>query len=428
MRVSIYFLISLFFFSLNQLQAQDVEVKMKKYPATESYSLGGRGLLVYGEDPTKNSNQKEIVLIKEGQVEWYSQFMPSNYNVIPVFSNESNYVYFVEEGYVKGGNLGYVFIDNSGTSRKGKINISLEMRKVGVKDASKLELEKMYSAKSYFVLLFNEKSGSEFSYYALFVAHGSQKMYAMKLVQSSYEAKDKFKSPFEFIGTSREKILLAQRAVEGDFSGFYISEIDPKANKDETRKFAFPIGDMTISQNIRVKGVYDINAKPISAGTTIKSRENQGGILLRKDHIYMYGLNIEKDVKRMEFKKVDINANEKWSVKFTFDPDDLEHERLISKIKAGNFGMQIEKIKEHLIGAVSGKSTMLFYIDDENGSFSHKDFETYDLDKLNKNIYYIFENLRKKSFTWFKFCGLNFYTSESSFNNKMEFKVTWHKL
>lgn len=428
MKLLSFFGICVLIFSQSMLQAQEVKVKMKKYPVTKTFSLGQRGLLLYGEDPNKNSNQKEIVLIKDGIIDWYSQFMPSNYNVIPVYANESNYVYFVEEGYAKGGELGYVFIDNSGTSRKGKLNISMEMRKIGVKDASKLELIQMYSASQYFVVLFEEKSGSELSYYALFVAHGSQKVYTMKLVHSSFESKDKFKSPFEFIGTSQGKLLFAQRAWEGGFQGFYLSMIDPKNGKDETRKFAFPISKMSLNQKIYTKGFYDAKERPISSSTIVKSRAYQGGVILRKDFIYMYGVDITSDVQTMQIKKADVNGNKIWQTKYIFDPDNLDQNKLLAKLKSGNFGLQFEKSKDHLMGAISGRMTMLFYIDIEKGNLSHEDYEAYGLETLNKNVYYIFENLRNKKYAWFQFCGADFYKTEQLFMNKKEFSIIRHKL
>ena len=130
----------------------------------------------------------------------------------------------------------------------------------------------------------------------------------------------------------------------------------------------------------------------------------------------------------MEIKKADINGNKIWQTKYKFDPENIDQNKVLAKLKSGNFGLQFEKSKSHLMGAVSGKMSMLFYIDLEKGNLSHEEYEAYGLDKLNKNVYYIFENLRNEKFVWFQFCGSDFYTSDQTFLNKKEFSIIRHKL
>jgi hypothetical protein len=408
--------------------ADEVEIKMKKYPVSKTFSLGKRGVLFFGGDPNKNSNQKEIVLVKDSKIVWYSQFMPSAYDVIPIYSNESNYMYFVEEGYVKGGNLGYIFIDNSGTSRKGKLNLSLEMRKAGVGDMSKLDLIKMYSTKKYFVILFSEKSGPETSYYMLAVAHATQRTYPSKLVQTSYDAKEKYKSSFECIGTSGEKIMLAQRAVEGDFSGFYITFIDPKANSEDTRKFAFPIHKMALHQRIFTKGVYDNEAKEISASVTVKTKDYQGFISFQDNAITMAGLEFSDQPDALMIKKMDVNGVEKFKHRHLLHEEKYEFAKFMGKVKNGNFGFQLAFYKGYYIGAASGKSTFLMYLNGETGVVNLAEHEKFNLDEFNSKLYYIFENLREKEFAWYQICGGDFYTSDQPILNKKEFKIVRNKL
>lgn len=427
MRFPAFVIVLFMVLTLSNLFGQELAISMKKYPVTRTFGLGERGLLLYGEDPNKNSNQKELVLVKGTEVDWYSQCMPSSYNVIPVYSNESNYIYFVEEGYVKGGNLGYIFMDNSGTSRKGKVNISLEMRKIDIRDASKLDLIQMHSAKEYLVLLFAEKSGSEITYYALFVAHATQRVYPVKLIHSSYEAKDKFKSALEFLGTCKDKILLAQRVKEGDFQGFYISEIDPKAGTDETRKIAYPIAQMAHDQKVVVDGSYYSDRETPSPSNTVKTAEYLGDIQLIGEKIYIMGVEYEEEYNGLRLKTCDADYKELLDVRIPFDAD-FPNKQDLEKFKNGSFGFELFKNRNFFMGAMSSKKTILLYIDINSGKLVQSSFGNYDLEELSKNAYYLYEDLRKKKFAWFQGCHSDFYSSADPIFNKMEFKIYRSKL
>ncbi|MEZ4939140.1 MAG: hypothetical protein R2799_16255, partial [Crocinitomicaceae bacterium] len=401
--------------------------KMKKYPVSKSINLGSRGLLLYGEDPTNNSNQKELVLVKDAKIEWFSQCMPSHYKVIPVYSLESNYVYFVEDNYENGGILNYVFIDNSGTSRKGKVNISQEFRRIGVNDASKLELVQMHSTESYFMILFEEKGKSETSNYAMFISHASQRFYPMKLVHSSYEGKDVFKSAMRFLGTKDQKIILAQRTKEANFEGFYLSEIQPKEGKDETRKIEFPISKMAYNQKITLEGSYVTAVNALSTTSTVKTSEFLGEIMYPDNTIVIMGMEYDKAPVGVHIKIVDASYNEVLNIRNKFEGDD-EMNRFLEKLKNGSFGFEFTRFRNYLIGAISEKESLFLYFDKKTGKLVQQSMTSYNFETLRNNAYYILEDLRKKKYAWFEACNADMYYSESKIWGKEEFKIYRSKL
>lgn len=421
-------LTTLFTLNLSFQFAQELEINMKKYPVTKSFPRGKRGVIFYGEDPNRNSNQKEIVLVNEDKIQWYSQFMPSNYNVIPLFSNESNYMYFVEEGYIKGGPISYIFLDNSGTPRKGKVNLAMELRKVGVKDARTLDLVRMYSTKNYFTIILEEKSGSEKSFYAINVGHASQRVYPMKFVQSGFDAKEKFKSGMEYIGTSGSKLMFAQRAAEGDFEGFYISFVDPKEGTDETRKFKFQLNDLAKHFKFYQRGVYVSEMEEVNSSTKVGDNDYLAYIDYHNDLIVMAGVEMNPDPLAFKLKTFDVNGNEKFEHRHLLDTEEYQLPMAAAKIKSGTFGFQLAYYKGYYIGAATKKKTFLMFMNDKNGVAEFADHINVGIEKFKDNIYYAFEDLRKKEYKWNEIAQGSLFTSELPIFGKMEFKIFRKKL
>lgn len=415
-------------FLSNLVFADELEVKMKKYPITKTFSLGKRGLILYGEDPNKNSNQKEIVLIKDNKVVWYSQFMPSAFNVIPIYSNESNYMYFIDEGYVKGGTLNYIFVDNSGTSRKGKLNLSMELRKAGAPNPSKLDLIKMYSTKRYMVMLFSEKVGTEILYYSICIAHSSQKIYPKKFVGTAFEEKENLKSGIDYLGSNEDDLLFAQRVKDSQFEGYYITFYNPQTAAEDIRKFSFPFTKMAKHQKIFTKGVYDKHQKPISINTLVKSINDQSTISFIQNNIIFSGVEWIDGPKSIMVKKMDLNAKTLFNVKHSLKEYERENPTFLKKIKEGNFGFQLAFYRGFYMGALSSKSTLLFYLNANSGEKNFSDIGAFSLDDFNKNIYYLFEDLQNKEYPWYQICARDLYSSNSSVFNKMKVTLIRHKL
>ena len=260
------------------------------------------------------------------------------------------------------------------------------------------------------------------------IGHASQKVYPIKFVQAAYDAKDKYKSTPDFIGTADEKLMFAQRAVEGDFEGFYISFIDPKKGTDETRKFKFPLKKLALHYKILERGVYKADGKEATSTLKVSSKDYQAFIAYQDSSILMSGVELNPLLHAFVISAVDINGNEKFFHRHLLDSDRYDLTSFVNKTKNGNFAFQLAFYRGHYIGALSSKNTYLMFMDGKTGVVSFADYSNYNVDTFKNHIYYIFEDLRKKKYDWYEITGMNLYSSESSIFNKKEFIIHLHKL
>lgn len=213
--------------------AQEISITPKKLSYYKLYEWPGKGVIVAGKDFKGNTLQQEITLVSaSGETKWQEQYMPQVENPYPIYSEHSDYLYFLDQLEPDNGKIFYNQTNLSGYIRKGSVYFPPIFRSVSDIDYSSCELIDINNATDDLIFHFRlkDKKNKQYQDVLVFLNHYSLKTFIAKVpAVFPFDVVEKGdKSLLYFAGSKADENYFVHTTVKDKKEGFDILIFDKK--------------------------------------------------------------------------------------------------------------------------------------------------------------------------------------------------------
>ena len=234
--------------------AQKFEIPTKKHPFYDIIEWKGIGAILMSKDPQNTTRQINLTLIGDQQTSiWDQKFIPKTEEFFYLSSENSRYVYFLDNLELTNGKVYFNQLNSAGNVKSNSVSIGAAIKKLGNYDYNNLEVINAVVTDKALVHHFRyvdkkEKCVREF---ATFITHHNFLCYAVELGSVS---NDKLKNgelygQWKYIGFTGDQIFFALRDYQSKKKGWSIKQYTSKG-KPKLGTFINAPDDLISIENI----------------------------------------------------------------------------------------------------------------------------------------------------------------------------------
>lgn len=212
------------------------QIKMDKgkYPFKQIVEWPGKGTLFMADDPTGKTKEKNISLFKpDGQLGWNKSIYPKVKNTHLILSNNSRYIYFVDDlKLYNDRDIRYNQVNMSGSIVHTQLSMLSIIKKYGYSMPDKLKLREIVNTPKALVLYFQLPNDDKGVVENIFVTitHHNNRVYSLKGPPTSMELLKEGKAyPFYFAGATASTICFSRFTTSHQKQQVQYALFSPKA-------------------------------------------------------------------------------------------------------------------------------------------------------------------------------------------------------
>jgi hypothetical protein len=215
---------------------KNVEIPEGKYPYHSIYEWPSVGAFLLNSDPDKLARDMNILLVNtEGEIQWQETFYPKSHDPKLILSDNSSYLYFIDDLELDGNKLHYHQISKGGSVRSTSIDFLTTFKKFGIYDPADAQLEDVINTEPalIFQFSFENKSTEKLDHILLFLTHHNHKQYAIKALETPLDfIKKGISGHLHFAGSDSQKMYFSNFQKTGSRNTLVFHGFSPKAEAD----------------------------------------------------------------------------------------------------------------------------------------------------------------------------------------------------
>jgi hypothetical protein len=196
-----------------------VEVPDGKYPYHTYIEWPGNGGLFINSDPTEKARDFNMSFInKNGELQWQETIYPKTFDVTPIVSKASNYLYFFDKLEIEKNKLYYHQINSNGSVKSTSVDFLRDLKQMGYNNPDDALIQNIINTEKalVFQLLLENKSEKVYDHVLVFLTHHNHRIYAVKMTPTNF---NNFKADYTgvpyFAGSEGNSIYFAQLSNAG---------------------------------------------------------------------------------------------------------------------------------------------------------------------------------------------------------------------
>lgn len=202
-----------------ELLIGQIEIPEGKFPYNQFVEWPNVGGLFLNHDPDEKARDFNLTFVNaEGKVQWQETIYPKGYDLIPVVSAESNYIYFLDNLEIQKNKLQYHQINKSGSVTSTNIDFLRDLKKFGYNTPGEALVQNVVNTSSALViqLLLENKDEKIYDHILFFITHHNHRTYSAKMEPTSFNnLKEENTSTPYFAGSMGDEIYFAQLSSTG---------------------------------------------------------------------------------------------------------------------------------------------------------------------------------------------------------------------
>lgn len=278
-----------------------VEIPKGKYPFYKIVEWPNQGSILMSKDEKGSTNDIYVNLLNSiGEVQWGKTIYPKVENPKLIVSNDSEYIYFVDNFKPVNNSIEYIQINQSGGVVSTKFDVLQVIRGYGYTTPNDLELKEIVNTPKSLVFYFQLPVKSEGIIENIFISitHHNNRSYHYKAPSTDMKSQKKGSvDPLLFAGADESTISFAYYSTEGNISNVNFINFSSKADEKPVHTMKIPAGEFYIS---------DIQYLSLNGGEYVEDKsafQARGkGVYLNKNYYFLsndiatnclniYGLN-----------------------------------------------------------------------------------------------------------------------------------------
>lgn len=392
------FVIFALFISSISSYAQEIEIKQAKNPYNKSLQWGNKGTLLIAEEPRGTTFKRTLHFITaDGKSSWQKEFLPKVKDPIPVFDDNSKYIYFFDKVEDLDQTITFTQFGPSGVSTPKSIKFRVELRtQLGNwVNSSLFKLEQIVTLKNDLVFLFSyyNKDKDAVMYAVMRLDHNGLRpecVFAPEF-NSSKNIKEGLTGHIQCIGEVNEKLLFSRNVMKKDEKSNQVYYLDQRNNWSQ-KYLKYVPSYVPYPSNARLKQYGFINnyKAGINSKKKLDYRSNANNILIHNDLLINYAFT-SKSAKNRESVRVfvqDQTGTIIWDKNILFSQY-LHDDVITSKGKPEDLFLDAFVAKGKLQIVIKGEKSTRFEMDLKSGSFKKHEV-TIDDSQFTKNPYQLF--------------------------------------
>lgn len=232
----------LFFYS--SIWAQ-ITMEKGKFPFTKVVEWPNRGTLFMGDDPTGNTNEKNISFFNnQGRLDWNKSIYPGLDNTHLILSGSSNYIYFVDDlKLYNDRTIRYNQMNISGSIEHTDFNVLTLLKKIGFYNSSSITLTNIVNTSKalvfYFQLPLKDKGVVQNIF--ITITHHNNRAYILKGPPTELMALEEgLATPFNFAGADSTSICFSRVLTQKGKGDVEFAVFSPKAKARVGHTYTIP--------------------------------------------------------------------------------------------------------------------------------------------------------------------------------------------
>lgn len=379
-------------------KAQDIEIKQAKNPYNKSLQWGNKGTLLISEEPRGTTFKRTLHFITaEGESSWQKEFLPKVKDPIPVFDDNSKYIYFFDKVEDLDQTITFTQFGPSGVSTPKAIKFRVELRSQlgNWVNSSLFNLEQIVTLSEDLVFVFSyfNKDKDATMYAVMRLDHNSLRpecVFAPEF-NSSDNIKNGLTGHVQCIGEVNGQILFSRNVMKKDEKSNQVYFLDQKNNwKQKYLKYVPSYVPYPSNAQLKQYGYINNYKSGNNSKKKLDYRSNANNILIHNNLLVNYAFT-SKSSKNRESVRVfvqDITGTIVWDKNILFS-EYLQDDVITSKGKPEDLFLDAFVAEGKLQIVIKGDKSTRFEMDLKNGNFKKHAVDINET-QFTKNPYQLF--------------------------------------
>jgi hypothetical protein len=297
--------------------AQQIEMPAEQYPFYSIIEWKGMGAILFNRDPAGNMKKVNMTLVGNKPTNiWQQSFNPNGKEFHFISSENSRYVYFLDNLVPEGGKISLHQLNSAGNIKSTSVVLSSAIKKLGAFDLSEMQLIDIITTDKALVHVFryHDTKAKKFIEFATFITHHNLLVYSSILGEIAEEdIKEGNFGQWKYIGFTDDQIYFAARDFQNKKKGWTVQNLTSKGALTNSQFINGPIESFDIVEHIGVGA----NGKTILNNSTDSETAT---LIHHKNQFYITGIMTEGTSKTVKLKQL---LDGKWVDlnNFKFTPD-----------------------------------------------------------------------------------------------------------
>jgi len=244
MRVKKLILILFLVLFMNQFASAQAIVEKGKFPYKQLVEWPNHGMLILGEDPSNHSTDRTVSLLdNKGETAWTKNLQLGVDNPHLIVSEQSNYIYFIDNLEPENKTIGYNQMNKSGSIVSTKLNVFYAIREFGYRTPSNLILKDIVNTRKSLVFYFQLPVKNEGIIENIFISithHNNRVYYFQGPPTHLSKLKDEEEGPYLFAGADENTICFARYKLVAGNKRINFLPFSPKGKAQNSYHFSLP--------------------------------------------------------------------------------------------------------------------------------------------------------------------------------------------
>ncbi len=387
--------------------AQQIEIPAEQYPFYSILEWKGMGAILFNRDPAGNMKKVNMTLVGNKPTNiWQQSFNPNGKDFHFISSENSRYVYFLDNLVPEEGKISLHQLNSAGNIKSTSVSLSSAIKKLGAFDLAEMQLMDIITTDKALVNVFryHDTKAKKYIEFATFITHHNMLVYAAILGEvTDLNIKEGNFGQWKYIGFTDDQIYFAARDFQNKKKGWTVQNLTSKGVLTNSQFINGPSENFDFVEQVGVGA----NGKTILNNSTDSETAT---LIHHKNQFYMTGIMTEGTSKTVKLKQL---AEGKWVdlTNFKFTPDKGK-----TSLQFGNYtlnegiGCKINNVmiflpydatkkpSQNVFSARFNSNPSRFIVEDKKELFtvSLVDGTLYfDLSQLNKSGNVKFESIKK---------------------------------
>lgn len=221
-----------------------VDVPEGKYPYHTFIEWPDAGGLFINSDPDERARDFNLTFINSnGELQWQETIYPKTFDVTPVVSSSSNYMYFFDQLKIEKNKLFYHQVNSNGSVKSTSVDFLKDHKQLGYNNPDDAMLQNIINTKKalVFQLLIENKGEKLYDHVLVFLTHNNHRIYSVQLTPTNFS---NFKADYTgvpyFAGSDENAIYFAQLTNAGGKPKVTFFPFDEKGVKSNEITLSIP--------------------------------------------------------------------------------------------------------------------------------------------------------------------------------------------
>jgi hypothetical protein len=239
-KTAFFFLLFLGFYS----QAQVFSIPAEEYPFFDLVEWKGNGSILLNRDPSGLKRKVNLTCVADQQTsKWQESINPSGKDYYYISSDNTRYVYFLEQLQPSEGKISFSQVNIAGNIKNSTALLSTPIKRLGNYDMSEFKMIDVFTTDKalVFLLRYQDKKEKKYVDFMVTMTHHNLLVYASIVGEvSELNLKDPRFGHWTYAGFQAENIIFSVRDVQEKKAGFTVRTFNQKGELTETRFFESP--------------------------------------------------------------------------------------------------------------------------------------------------------------------------------------------